>query len=257
MPQEQENGNVARSSHLACSISWQIWLATSNEWPRPNKPFRIASKYSDSGYKPTLAVVWDALLSHLPTPYPSALAPFLHRALRGLRTTCVESHWGDHIKSASSFSGDVDHYRSSFYATFSARGVIFVSLRLPPFPAVTAERRENCHRASSHVEKSRACPAWLPRQFTEFSRHDDGNDVFSVQPVEKIPLVPRLDRKDFSTFAIESLKNIIFLSIYLNLSLSLYYFCAAALIYETENEALKSFSLSFPPSLLLKLILKL
>lgn len=69
---------------------------------RPNKPFRIVSKY----------LGWSKLLF-------SCVGCALSTRARGLRTTCVESHWGDHIKSAhSSFSGDVGHYRSSFYATF-------------------------------------------------------------------------------------------------------------------------------------------
>lgn len=112
------------------------------------------------------------------------------------------------------------------------------------------------HRRSLHVEKSRAClPAcsWSSPDTTSTtattatttSRH------LFVQPVEKILLVPRLDRKDFSTFAIESLKNIIFLSIYLNLSLL---FLRAVALYEIENEALKRFSLFFFSRIDIKII---
>lgn len=146
----------------------------------------------------------------------------------------------------SSFSSDVDHYRSSFYATFSTRGVIFVSLRLPPFSAVTAERCENCHRTSSLAARGKvtclpACSWSSPDTRRRRPATTTSRRLF-VQPVEKILLVPRLDRKDFSTFAIESLKNIIFLSIYLNLSLL---FLRAVALYEIENEALKRFSLFF------------
>lgn len=130
MPRERENGNVARSSHLACSISWQIWLATSNEWPRPNKPFRIASKYSgrdiSSSRRRRMGRVSpsSSLPLTLPPTPPLPRHSFIVRYTGTTNDMCGVPLRRPHQKrlAYSSFSGDVDHYRSSFYATFSTRG---------------------------------------------------------------------------------------------------------------------------------------
>lgn len=116
--------------------------------------------------KPTLAVVLDALLSHFPSSLLLHSRPFSSSYTTGTTNdVCGVPLRRPHQKrlAYSSFSGDVDHYRSSFYATFSTRGVIFVSLWLPPFLAVTAERRENCHRTSSLAARGKVTclPAWL------------------------------------------------------------------------------------------------
>lgn len=110
---------------------------------RTNKPFRIASKYSDevsSSSRRHRAGYIRSLATPLPLYTEWYTGDYGRRVWSPIEATTSKAR-------TRALAAMLGHYRSSFYATFST-GVIFVS-RLPPFPAVTADRRENCHRRLS------------------------------------------------------------------------------------------------------------
>lgn len=159
---------------------------------RPNKPFRIASKYSDEvssssrvGYVPPFSLSHTNTRTHTNTH--THICSFLSFSCTETRHryVCEVPLRRPHQKRAlERFSGYVGHYRSSFYATFYR--VIFVSRR-PPFrrryvdvKIVIADRRP------LHAEKSRVHVAAVREVLQKTRRRRwESHNVFSFSLLRK------------------------------------------------------------------------
>lgn len=104
---------------------------------RTNKPFRIASKYSDEVSSSSRRHRAGYIRS-LTTPH-GVHGDYGRRVWSPIEATTSKAH----TRALAAMSA-ITEARFTQLST----GVIFVS-RLPPFPAVTTDQRENCHRRSS------------------------------------------------------------------------------------------------------------
>lgn len=124
---------------------------------RTNKPFRIASKYSDEVSSSSLVIVRDIHIYVLSLLSPPSPAYGVHGDYRRRVWSPIEATTSKARTRALALAmSAITEARFTQLST----GVIFVS-RLPPFPAVTTDRRENCHRRSSLSARGKVtCCLW-------------------------------------------------------------------------------------------------